>query len=102
MNWNEPYLFPSFGWSGRVNPWDRSLALHLFADPSFEGGNDFSQCLTLASRGTYESRQVSDPSPNSTAGVRGYVDNAIEDGNFSSLRVGAGVRVDVLPLCYSR
>ena len=95
-------MFPSFGWRGRVNPGDLSLAAHLFADTSFEGGNDFPQRLTLASRGTFESRQISDASPHPTAGVRGHVDNAIEDGNFGWLRVVADVQVDVLSPCYFR
>ncbi len=99
MDWNEPYLFPSLGWRGRVNPGDLGFTAYLFADTSFEGGNDFSQCLTLTSGGTFESWQIRDACPYSTASVRRHVDNAIEDRNFGWLRSGADVQVDVVSPC---
>jgi hypothetical protein len=100
MDRNEPFLFPRFGWRGRFDPGDLSLAVHQFADTLFEGWNDFSQSFTLAGRGASESRQISDTSPDATASVGRHVDNAIEDGNFGWLRVVADVPFDafVLPL----
>lgn len=99
MDWNEPHLFPSFGWSRGLNPRDLSLALHQFADLTLKGQDDLPQCLALTSRGAFESRQISNARPHSTARGRGNVDKAIEDWNFGRLYVVANVRVDILSGC---